>query len=100
MMENFNELANKYGGFVLFGVIGAVIHRLRTKMSLKRFLSLVVISSFVSFCAGIISRNYFQLDEELTMVVCGISGVFSETFLNEIQEGLKNISNYIKRRFK
>lgn len=96
MLTNF---ADKYGLFVMGGAIGAVIHRLRTKMTFKRFLASVVISVFVALCTGAVCRDYFHLQDSVVYVLCGVSGVFSDTILDEIQELIKNVSNIVKSRY-
>ena len=97
-MDFLNSIAQKYGLFVVGGAIGAIIHRLRNKMSFKRFLSSVVISMFVALCTGVVARDYFNLQESIVYVLCGISGVFSESILDELEENIKNISVIIKTK--
>ena len=99
MIEYITELASKCGLFVTGGAIGAIIHRLRNKMSFKRFLSSVVISMFVSLCTGVVARDYFNLVESVVFVLCGVSGVFSEAVLDELEENIKNISVIVKQKF-
>jgi hypothetical protein len=79
MIEFLNEIARKYDLFVIGGAIGAIIHRLRNKMTFKRFLSSVAISMFVALCTGVVARDYFNLQESIVYVLCGVSGVFSES---------------------
>lgn len=98
MTDFLYEIARKYGFFVVGGAIGAVIHRLRHKMSWKRFLVSIVISAFVSMCVGVISLHYFKLEEPIIHVLCGISGVFSETILDELEDIIKSSSEYVKKR--
>ena len=96
--EFLTEQAQKYGLFVVGGAIGAVIHRLRNKMTLKRFIISVVISMFVALCTGVVARDYFGLADSVVYVLCGVSGVFSETILDEVQENIKNVSVIIKAK--
>ena len=99
MMAFLNEIAEKYGLFVVGGAIGAIIHRLRNKMSFQRFLVSVAISMFVALCTGVVARDYFNLQESIVYVLCGVSGVFSESILDELEENIKNISVIIKSKF-
>lgn len=99
MLEQINSIAKEYGFFVIGGAIGAIIHRLRNQMSLKRFLASIIISMFVSFCVGVVARDYFQLKESLIYVLCGISGVFSNGILDELEEVLKYFSEAAKLKF-
>lgn len=99
MLETLNKFAEQYGFFVVGGAIGAIIHRLRNKMSIKRFLASIAISMFVSLCVGIIAKDYFELKQSIIYVLCGISGVFSNTILDEIEELLKYCSDAFKIKF-
>ena len=99
MIAFLNGIAEKYGLFVVGGAIGAIIHRLRNKMTFKRFLSSVAISMFVALCTGIVARDYFNLQESIVYVLCGVSGVFSESILDELEENIKNVSVIVKSKF-
>ena len=39
MKDYLINVASKYGGYVIGGLIGAIVHRLRNTMSFTRFLS-------------------------------------------------------------
>lgn len=99
MLEQINSIAKEYGFFVIGGAIGAIIHRLRNQMTIKRFFASIAISMFVSFCVGVVARDYFQLKESLIYVLCGISGVFSNGILDEIEEFIKYFSEAAKLKF-
>lgn len=94
------EQMKKYSPFIVAGAVGATIHRLRTKMSLKKFIISVVISIFVAFSVGVVCRDYFKLQETIIFVLCGISGTFSNSILDEIEEIIKNFSKTFMNRFK
>ncbi|CEN53373.1 phage holin family protein [Capnocytophaga canis] len=98
MIDFLQEIGRKYGFFVIGGAIGAVVHRLRHKMSWKRFLISIAISAFVSMCVGVICLHYFKLEEPIIHVLCGISGVFSETILDELEDIIKSSSEYVKKK--
>lgn len=93
------KLFEKYGLMVLGGAIGAIIHRLRNKMSWRKFIASVLISMFVALCAGISCRYYLNLNDEVIYVICGVSGVFSEAILDELEEVIHSISGIIKSRY-
>lgn len=99
IMDILTNFSTKYGFFIVGGAIGSVIHRLRNKMPLKRFISSVIISIFVGLSTGVICRDYFNLTDSIAYVLCSISGVFSESILDEIQEIIKNVSNIVKAKF-
>jgi len=98
MKETLLNLVQKYGWFVLGGLIGAIIQRARNSMSLKRFAGTLIVSSFVGLSVGIILRSYLNATEEVIFVACSISGVFSQDILNEIQELISYISVYVKNK--
>lgn len=98
-MDILTNFSQKYGFFIIGGAIGAVIHRLRNKMSLKRFLASAFISIFVGLSTGIICKDYFHFQDSIAYVLCSISGVFSESILDELQEIIKNISNIVNSKF-
>lgn len=89
----------KYGPLILGGVLGAIIHRLRTQMTLLQFIGSVIISMFVALSVGIICQDYFELKDTLIFVLCGASGVFSKAILDEIEEIIKSVSGIVKARY-
>jgi hypothetical protein len=100
MEEQIVEIAKKYGFFVIGGAIGAVVHRLRAKMSWSRFACSVVISMFVALCVGIVARDYFNITESVVYAMCGMSGVFSEIILDEIQESLQLLPDWLRSKLR
>lgn len=100
MKEDFINLANKYGGYVVGGLIGAIVHRIRNTMSFKKFLGVLFISAFIGFCVGVVLRNYLNAEDEVIFVACSVSGVFSKDILDEIQEVISFVSIIIKKKAK
>lgn len=98
MIEYLTTLANKYGGYVIGGLVGAIVHRIRNTMSFKKFLGVLFISAFVGFCVGVVMKNYLHSADEVIFVACSISGVFSKDILDEIQEVISYVSLYVKRK--
>ncbi|WP_435138900.1 phage holin family protein [Formosa sp. A9] len=100
MRELILELAEKFGLFALGGLIGAIIHRFRNKMTLKKFISTLVVSSFMGLSVGILLNNYLQAPEEVVFVACALAGVFSNDILNEFQTIISYASDWVKIRLR
>lgn len=98
MKEYLISLANKYGGYVVGGLIGAIVHRIRNTMSFKKFLGVLFISAFVGFCVGIVMKNYFKTSDEIVFVACSISGVFSKDILDEVGQIINSLSVIFKKK--
>ncbi|MEB3036020.1 hypothetical protein [Capnocytophaga ochracea] len=93
------DFFSKYSFFLLAGAIGAAINKLRKAMSWKRFCRSCVIAVFTSLCAGILFLHFFQLPIPVVNALCGITGIFSEYILDEIEEMIRNASDYLKKKF-
>ena len=92
-------IGEKYGPAIVAGSVGAVIARLRKKMSPRQFIGSVIISIFVSISVGVVAKDYLLIKQEsLINMLCGISGVFSKTILDELEEIIKDLSNMVKIR--
>ena len=92
-------IGEKYGPAIIAGSVGAVIARLRKKMSPRQFIGSVIISIFVSISVGVVAKEYLLIKQEsLINILCGISGVFSKTILDELEEIIKDLSNIVKIR--
>lgn len=88
-----------YGFFIIGGSIGAIIHRMRVKMSPLRFVKFLVIAVILALSAGIVCRDIFHLPETTIYVICGIFGAFSEEILDEIEKLVKSFSRIAKKKF-
>lgn len=93
------DFFSKYSFFLLAGAIGAAINKLRKAMSWKRFCRSCIIALFTSLCAGILFLHFFQLPIPVVNALCGITGIFSEYILDEIEEMIRNASDYLKKKF-
>ena len=92
-------IGEKYGPAIIAGSVGAVIARLRKKMSPRQFIGSVIISIFVSISVGVVAKDYLLIKQEsLINILCGISGVFSKTILDELEEIIKDLSDIVKIR--
>lgn len=98
-MQNILDFFSKYSFFLLAGAIGAAINKLRKAMSWKRFCRSCIIAVFTSLCAGILFLHFFQLPIPVVNALCGITGIFSEYILDEIEEMIRNASDYFKKKF-
>ena len=93
------EIGEKYGPAIVAGSVGAVIARLRKKMSPRQFIGSIIISIFVSISVGVVAKDYLLIKQEsLINILCGISGVFSKTILDELEEIIKDLPNIVKIR--
>ena len=92
-------IGEKYGPAIVAGSVGAVIARLRKKMSPRQFIGSVIISIFVSISVGVVAKDYLLIKQEsLINILCGISGVFSKIILYELEQIIKDLSNIVKIR--
>ena len=94
------SIIEKFGLFILGGLIGAIVHRLRTKMSWRRFISTMLVSGFMGFCVGILLKNYIGAPEEVVFVACSLTGVFSNDILDQLKEIVGFLSEFVKALLK
>lgn len=104
-MVNFiNDAVNflkPYTPYIMGGLVGSVVHRMRNEMSILAFLKSAFIGMFVSVCTGIVAKDYMNVtNENILFMLCGFSGVFSKNILDEIEPIIKVISGFIKNKFK
>ena len=92
----FLNFADKFGLFVIGGLIGAVIHRLRNQMSIKRFIATLVTSAFVGVVVGIALRNYLKLNEEITFAFVSTAGVFSKDIIDIINDIVQQVKKSVQ----
>lgn len=93
-----NETLNKYGLIILMATIGASVNKVRKKMSWKRFLSSAFIAVFTAVLAGILIEHFFALPQNVINAICGFIGIFAEYILDEAEETIKKISDYISKK--
>lgn len=93
-----NETLNKYGLIILMATIGASVNKVRKKMSWKRFLSSAFIAVFTAVLAGILIEHFFGLPQNVINAICGFIGIFAEYILDEAEETIKKISDYISKK--
>ena len=95
---HIEKFFQNYGFFILGGAIGAIIHRIRVKMSLLRFINFLFVAIILALAAGIICRDIFHLPETTIYVICGVFGSFSEEILGEVEEFIKSMSEMAKKK--
>ena len=92
-----DEFSKNYGIIAIMGVFGAIVKRLRKRMSWIRFAGTIVISIFVAIVTGVFVREWTTLSEEATFAVCGVAGVFSDEILDEVLEIIKSVKFFITK---
>lgn len=108
-MKNENEMIIEFlikildwgermgASFLVGGLVGGIIQRMRKRMSFLKFVSSLVIAMFVGWVIGSLLTNWFDLPDRVIYSACAISGVFSEDFLNEIEKLVKNFNEFVKK---
>ena len=92
------EFINKYGSFMLAGAIGVSIKKLRRRMTWSRFFRSCLIAIFTSLCAGVLFLHFLQLPIPVVNALCGVTGVFAESILDEIEDIIRHLSDYIDKK--
>ena len=91
------SVGENYGPAIVAGAVGAIIARLRHHMSPRQFIGSIIISIFVSVSVGTVAKDYLLIQQEsIINVLCGVSGVFSKTISDELEEIIKNSSEVVK----
>ena len=87
-----------YGFFIVGGAIGAIIHRMRVRMSPLRFIKFLFVAIVLALAAGIICRDIFHLPETTIYVICGVFGAFSEEILDEVEDFIRHASEMTREK--
>lgn len=82
--------------FVIGGLVGGIIQRMRKRMSFWKFINSLVIAMFVGWTIGSVLTSWFSLPERVVYAACALSGVFSEDLLNEVEKLVKYLSVIVK----
>lgn len=99
ILNSMVEFGDKYGIAILIGAISAVIHKIRKNLSAKQFLGSIFISIIVSISISGVCACYFStMPDTIVHIFCGIGGIFSQDILNELEETIKCLSDYIKMK--
>lgn len=88
-----------YGKYVLGGVIGSLIDRLRSKdkVSLGRFLANIGIGIFIGVLTGLTLKNYTSFSDDMIFVFVSLASNMGRYFLDELQEIVSYISVFVKK---
>ena len=95
-MEFLENLARKYGGVVIAGVVGAIVRRLNQAMPWLEFMQVIFLGVFVSYCVGVVVEEYWEISENFKYVIGAISAVYSKEVLDEIKDVISGISDTVK----
>jgi len=91
------EFLKPYVIYISGGSMGAIMRVFRFKMSFKEIIGSVIISIFVGFSFGILAEEYFKIDKpEVIYIICSISGTFSKIILDELEEIIKGLSDFVR----
>lgn len=82
--------------FVIGGLVGGIIQRMRKRMSFWKFINSLVIAMFVGWTIGSVLTSWFSLPDKVVYAACALSGVFSEDLLNEMEKLVKNLNVFVK----
>lgn len=86
----------KFGiAFVIGGLIGAVVQRMRRRMTLRKFISVAVMGMFVGWIVGTILTEWTNFGEKVIYSACALSGVFAEDILKEFEKLIGKISEFV-----
>jgi hypothetical protein len=86
--------------YIFGGLIGSIVHSLRTKMTVVEFIKTAIIGMFVSVCIGIFFKEYMEItNQNVLFAICGIGGAFSRIILDELEPFVKIFANFIKNKF-
>lgn len=90
----------KFGPYIIVGAIGAIIHRIRHKMTWRAFLGTLFISTVLSVSIGFVARDYFEIQKEsFIYALCGLGATYSKLILDELEEAIASLSDFIKMKF-
>ena len=95
-MEFLENLARKYGGVVIAGVVGAIVRRLNQAMPWLEFMQVIFLGVFVSYCVGVVVEEYWEISENFKYVIGAVSAVYSKEVLDEIKDVISGISDTVK----
>lgn len=99
-MENVLNKAfiwlEKFGiTFVIGGLIGAVVQRMRKRMTIQKFISVAIMGMFVGWIIGSVLTEWTNLGDKIIYSACALSGVFAEDILKETELLVKRISEIV-----
>src|SRR5690554_7726385 len=86
----------KFGiAFVIGGFIGAVVQRMRRRMTWRKFISVAVMGMFVGWIVGTVLTECTNFGEKVIYAACALSGVFAEDILKELAKFVTKLSEFL-----
>ena len=96
-VHQLENSAEKLGiPFLIGGFIGAIVQRMRKRMSWVKFFSSVVLAMFVGWVVGVSLRSLFSLETSVVYGICSMAGAFSEDLLDEVEKLVGAFSDIVK----
>lgn len=80
--------------FVIGGLIGAIVQRMRKRMTIRQFLSVAVMGMFVGWIIGSLLTEWTNFSDKVIYSACAMSGVFAEDILKEFEKLVGKISEF------
>ncbi|WP_312351235.1 phage holin family protein [Empedobacter sp.] len=97
LLHFFESSAEKLGvPFLIGGFVGALVNRMRKRMTWKRFLASIFLAMFVGWVVGISLSSLLDLPTPFVYAICSMAGAFSEDILDETEKLLSNVSELVK----
>lgn len=97
LIAYFESYAEKLGiPFLVGGFVGALVNRMRKRMTIKKFLASVFLAMFVGWIVGISLQSLFDFKTPFVYAICSLAGAFSEDLLDEVEKLIDNLSELIK----
>lgn len=81
--------------FILGGFIGAIVQRMRKRMSISKFISVAVMGMFVGWIIGTVLTEWTNFGDKIIYSACALSGVFAEDILKEFEKLVIKLSDFI-----
>lgn len=81
--------------FVIGGLVGAVVQRMRKRMTWRKFISVAVMGMFVGWIVGTILTEWTNFGEKVIYSACALSGVFAEDILKEFEKFISRLSEFL-----
>lgn len=95
----FEQSAEKLGvPFLIGGFVGALVNRMRKRMTWRKFLASIFLAMFVGWVVGISIQSLFTFETPFVYAICSMAGAFSEDLLDEVEKLIDNISEIIKSK--
>lgn len=81
--------------FVLGGLVGAIVQRMRKRMTILKFISVAVMGMFVGWIIGTMLTEWTNFSDKIIYSACALSGVFAEDILKELEKLILKLSDFL-----